>query len=203
MSLVDLLVPPRCSGCGTPGSWLCLGCRDGLEPLARSAGRLRITACGAYEGPLREAIHGAKYGDQPALTEELGQLLATVIAGDLARAVPLDAIVPVRLHRARRRERGYDQAVLLASVAARHTGLPLIPALHRIRGGTAQVQLDRQGRAANVRSAFVGTSGALRGGRVALIDDVATTGATLRDAAAAARACGARAVRAYVVALDE
>lgn len=203
MSLIDLLVPPRCSGCGLPGSWLCLECRDGLEPLGRSVGRLEITACGAYEGPLREAIHGAKYGDQPALTEELGRLLAAVIAGDLARGARIDAIVPVRLHPGRRRERGYDQAVLLASVAAHHTGLPLIPALHRIRGGTAQVRLDRQGRAANVRSAFVGTAGALRGGRVALVDDVATTGATLGDAAAAARACGARTVRAYVVALDE
>ncbi len=203
MSALDLLVPPRCAGCSLPGSWLCLDCRNGLEPLRRSVGGLEITGCGAYAGPLREAIHSAKYGDQPALTEELGMLVATAVAGDLARGAQLDALVPVRLHPARRRERGYDQAMLLATVAAQHTAVPLVAALHRIRGGTAQVRLDRQGRAANVCSAFVGTAGALRGGRVALVDDVATTGATLRDAAAAARACGARAVRAYVVALDE
>ena len=174
-----------------------------MEPVTRTVDGLEIVACGAYEGPLREAIHHAKYGDQPALTEELGLLLGTVIAGDLARGTRLDAIVPVPLHPRRRRERGYDQVLLLAAVAARHTGAPVVPALHRIRGGVPQVRLDRRGRAANVRSAFVGTAGALHGGRVALIDDVATTGATLRDAAAAARACGARAVRAYVVALDE
>ncbi len=203
MTLLDLLVPPRCAGCSTPGSWLCVSCRNGADPVRRVVGRLEIAACGAYEGPLREAIQRAKYKDESGLTAELGALLATLIAGDLARGTRLDAIVAVRLHPARRRERGYDQALLLAMVAAEHTGVPLIPALHRIRAGTAQVRLDRQGRTANVRSAFVGIAGAFAGGRVALIDDVATTGATLLDAAAAARACGARAVRAYVVALDE
>ena len=174
-----------------------------MEPVRRVAGGLEIAAGGAYEGPLREAIHRAKYGDEPGLTGELGVLLATLIAGDLASGVRLDALVPIRLHPARRRERGYDQALLLAAVASEHTGLPLVPALHRIRAGTAQVRLNRPGRAANVRSAFAGIAGAFGGGRIALIDDVATTGATLRDAAAAARACGARAVRAYVIALDE
>ena len=203
MTLLDLLVPPRCAGCSTPGSWLCVSCRNGAEPVRRAVGRLEIAACGAYEGPLREAIHRAKYKDESGLTAELGALLATLIARDLARGARLDAIVAVRLHPARRRERGYDQALLLAMVAAERTGVPLIPALHRIRAGTAQVRLDRQGRAANVRSAFVGIAGVFAGARVALIDDVATTGATLCDAAAAARACGARAVRAYVVALDE
>lgn len=203
MTALDLLVPPRCGGCTAPGAWLCLDCRNGAEPVRRAGGGLPIAACGAYAGPLREAIHRAKYRDEPGLTAELGALLAALVAGDLARGVRLDAIVPVRLHPARRRERGYDQALLLAAVVAAHTGLPSVPAVHRIRGGTAQVQLDRTGRAANVRSAFAGVAGALAGGRVALIDDVATTGATLADAAAAARACGARAVRAYVIALDE
>ena len=203
MTLLDLLVPPRCAGCAAPGTWLCVSCRSGADPVRRVAGGLAMAACGAYEGPLREAIHRAKYGAEPGLTTELGVLLATLIAGDLASGTRLDAIVPVRLHPARRRERGYDQALLLATVAAEHTGLPLHPALHRIRAGTAQVRLDRQGRAANVRSAFAGVAGAFVGARIALVDDVATTGATLRDAAAAARACGARAVRAYVIALDE
>lgn len=203
MSLLDLFIPPHCAGCSTPGSWLCVSCRNGADPVRRIVGRLEIAACGAYEGPLREAIHRAKYRAEPGLTAELGALLATLIAGDLARGSRLDAIVPVRLHPARRRERGYDQAMLLAAAVAEHTGVPLVPALHRIRAGTAQVRLDRHGRAANVRSAFVGTAAAFAGGRVALVDDVATTGATLRDAAAAARACGAQAVCAYVVALDE
>lgn len=203
MTLLDLLVPPRCAGCTAPGAWLCVNCRSGADPIRRAVDGLAIAACGAYAGPLRDAIHCAKYRDEPGLTAELGALVAARIAADLAHGVRLDVIVPVRLHPARQRERGYDQALLLATVAAEQTGLPLHPVLHRIRAGTAQVRLDRPGRAANVRSAFAGVAGTLAGARVALVDDVATTGATLRDAAAAARACGARAVRAYVVALDE
>ncbi len=196
-------MPPRCTGCATPGSWLCVDCRNGAEPVRRVSDGLAIRACGAHAGPLREAIHRAKYGAEPGAARDLGDLLAVLVGGDLACGTGIDAIVPVRLHPARRRERGYDQAWLLAAVVADRTGLPIVPALHRIRGGTAQVRLDRAGREANVRSAFVGVAGALAGARVALVDDVATTGSTLRDAAAAARACGARSVRGYVVALDE
>jgi predicted amidophosphoribosyltransferase len=75
--------------------------------------------------------------------------------------------------------------------------------LHRIRGGRPQVELDRAARAANIRGAFVAEVRSLKGLRVAIVDDVATTGATLADAAAAARSAGARAVRAYVVAVEE
>jgi len=83
------------------------------------------------------------------------------------------------------------------------SGVPVRAAIHRLRAGPAQATLGRLERQANVRGAFVGIADALRGLRVALVDDVATTGATLLDAAAAARACGARDVRAYVVAFEE
>jgi predicted amidophosphoribosyltransferase len=72
-----------------------------------------------------------------------------------------------------------------------------------VRASTPQVALDRAARAKNVRGAFVAEAGSLRGLRVALIDDVATTGATLAAATGAIRAAGARDVRAYVVALDD
>ncbi len=83
------------------------------------------------------------------------------------------------------------------------TGLPLRPAIHRLRSGPAQATLGQLERRENVKGAFAGIAGSLRGLYVGLIDDVATTGATLLDAAAAARACGAREVRAYVVAFEE
>ncbi|MDQ2913191.1 MAG: ComF family protein, partial [Chloroflexota bacterium] len=92
---------------------------------------------------------------------------------------------------------------LLAHAVAAHAALPLRPALHRIRAGRPQVELDRAARAANIHGAFVSEAGSLRGLCVALVDDVATTGATLHDAAAAARAAGARSVHAYVVAVEE
>jgi predicted amidophosphoribosyltransferase len=202
-ALRDVLVPPRCAGCGGSGSWFCVTCRDASDPITRTIGTLTVTATGAHEGPLRDAIHRLKYGSEPGLAAELGALVAARIAADLALGRELDAIVPVPLHPTRERERGYDQTRGLAVVAAAATGLPVRAALHRLRPGPAQATLGQRERQTNVRGAFAGIAGALGGLRVALIDDVATTGATLLDAAAAARACGARAVRAYAVGLEE
>jgi predicted amidophosphoribosyltransferase len=202
-ALRDVLVPPRCAGCGVPGSWYCVACRDGSDPIVRRTASLVLTAAGAHEGALREAIHRLKYGNEPGLAAELGALLAQRIAADLAVGIRLDAVVPVRAHPRRERERGYDQARALAAVAAALAGVPLRGAVHRLRPGPAQATLGQLERRANVRGAFAGVAGSLHGMRVALIDDVATTGATLLDAAAAARACGASGVRAYVVAFEE
>jgi ComF family protein len=202
LAVRDVLLVPRCAGCGEPGSWFCVPCRHQCEPVAHD-GRLALRAAGAHAGPLRDAVRRLKYGGEPGLAEDLGALVALELARDLARGLTVDAVVPVPLHRSRALARGYDQAGLLARSVAAHTALPLRPALHRIRGGRPQVELDRVARAANVRGAFVSEAGALRGLSVALVDDVATTGATLGDAAAAARAAGARGVRAYVVALEE
>ena len=202
LAVRDVLLVPRCAGCGEPGSWFCVPCRDQCEPLAHD-GPLAIRAAGAHAGPLRAAVRRLKYGAEPGLAQDLGALVALELARDLARGVTVDAVVPVPLHRSRVATRGYDQASLLARSVAAHAGLPLRPAVHRIRGGRPQVELDRAARAANVKGAFVAEAGSLRGLRVALVDDVATTGATLLDAAAAARAAGARAVRAYVVAVEE
>ncbi len=202
-ALRDVLVPPRCAGCGAAGSWYCVACRDGSEPIVRRMGALVLTAAGAHEGPLRDAIHRLKYGNEPGLAAELGSLVAGRIAADLAHGVRLDALVPVRAHPRRERERGYDQAIALAAVAAASVGIPPRSAVHRLRSGPAQATLGQAERRANVHGAFAGVAGSLRGLHVGLIDDVATTGATLLDAAAAARACGASGVRAYVVAFEE
>lgn len=202
-ALAEVLITPGCAGCGTAGSWLCVACRDACEPeVLRSSRSLTIVGAGTYEGPLREAIHKLKYGDEPALAREIGALIATRVAAELARGAVLDAVVPIPLHRARSQARGYDQAALLAGVVAGRLGLPLVGALHRIRASRPQVGLRREERVENVRGAFVAEAGELRGLRVALVDDVATTGATCLAAAAAARAAGARGVRAYVAAVD-
>lgn len=194
----DLLLAPRCAGCGSAGSWLCLSCRELCDPVTQG----RLHAAGTYGGALREAIHRFKYGGERALADELGALVAACVAVDLARGIALDCVVPAVLHLERARTRGYDQAGLLAAVVAERTGLPLSVPLRRVRSVRPQVELDRAARAENVRGAFIAEAGALRGARVALVDDVATTGATLAAASGALRAAGARDVRTYVVALD-
>jgi len=198
----DVLLVPRCAGCGEPGAWFCVACRDLCDPVSLSGG-VPVRGAGVHAGPLRAAIHRFKYGGERGLAEDLGALLALEVARDLAQGVVIDAVVPVPLHRSRAASRGYDQARLLAAAVASRTGLPLRAALRRLRPGRPQVELDRAARAANVRGAFVGEASSLRRLVVALVDDVATTGATLADAAVAARAAGARSVRAYVVAVDE
>lgn len=199
----DVLLPPRCAGCGAAGAAFCARCAAEYEPVTvRVTSRLIVRAAGEYGGPLREAIHRLKYKGERSLAAELGSLLAAVVAADLARGAALDAVVPVPLHRVRAAERGYDQSRLLARVVASRSGLPLADALRRVRAGAPQVQLDRAAREGNVRGAFVAVAGELRGLSVGLVDDVATTGATCRAAASAALAAGARSVRAYVVAAD-
>lgn len=201
--IADALIPPRCAGCDAAGSWLCLECRSSCEPTRGGTPGLPVVAPGLYEGGLRRAIQRFKYRGERALAGELGALVARAVAGDLAHGVILDALVPLPLHPERVRERGYDQTALLAAEISARTGVPRRAPLRRIRHARPQVELDRADRARNIAGAFVAVAGSLRGLRVALIDDVTTTGATLREAARAARAAGARRVRAYVIAADE
>jgi ComF family protein len=198
-AILETLLAPRCAGCDAPEAWLCLACREACDPV-RSG---RIHAAGVFAGPLRRALHRFKYEGERGLAAELGALVADRVAADLARGVVLDVIVPAVLHRDRARLRGYDQAALLAAEVARSVTLPLRTPLRRVRVSRPQVELDRAARSENVRGAFIAEAAALRGLRVALVDDVATTGATLAAASGALRAAGARDVRAYVVALDE
>ncbi len=197
--ILDVLLASRCAGCDSPGAWFCVDCRDACEPVTRG----RLHAASSYGGPIARAIHRFKYQGQRALAVELGALIAARVASDLARGRTLDVVVPAVLHEQRARDRGYDQARLLAAVVAERCGLPLRAPLRRIRLSRPQVELDRAARAANVRGAFVAEAGALRGLSVALVDDVATTGATLSAASSALRAAGARDVFDYVLAIDE
>jgi ComF family protein len=135
-----------------------------------------------YGGPIADALLRLKYAGRSDLAVPLGALLADAA---LAYAGLIDRVVPLPLHPSRLRERGYNQSALLARCVASALGIPLdVHCLHRVRRTRDQAGLPREGRADNVRAAFVGTR--CRGrARVLLIDDVRTTGATL---AAGARA---------------
>ena len=175
---------------GTP-----LGLGDGpMDPL------VQVEWCAPYAGVVRLALHALKYAGEQRLAGPLG----AAMAARWRRAGALgDLLVPVPVHETRRRERGYDQAELLARAAAAGLGLPMIPALARIRATTPQYRLDRRRRAVNVADAFAvrtGAAGAVRGRTVILVDDVVTTGATLAASAHALLAAGAIAVAAVTVA---
>lgn len=129
------------------------------------------------------------------------RLLAVLCAGALADAPRPQAVVPVPLHRARLRERGYDQALELARPLARRHGIALRDDLLRRRRATSrQSRLDAAARRRNLRGAFEVVPGAAPPAHVALFDDVMTTGATLHAAATALRRAGVARIDAWVCA---
>lgn len=164
-------------------------------------GVLQFEWCAAFTGPVRAAVHALKYGGERRLVEPLAELMAerwrrTSRGGDL--------LVPVPVHAARRRERGFDQAEELARVVGRILNLEVATCLARQHRTTAQHSLGRTERARNVGHAFaVAPRAAPVSGRwIVLVDDVMTTGATLSGCAAVLREGGARGVSALTLARE-
>ncbi|MFN2169674.1 MAG: ComF family protein, partial [Anaerolineae bacterium] len=158
-----------------------------------------IRSVGLYASPLSSAIQQLKYGGVMAIAEPLGQLLADYWQ---ARVLAMDLVVPVPLHGRRLRERGFNQARLLATAFCYRAGLPLVHEgmLRRDRDTPQQVRLGPEERRHNVSGAFAWHGPPLAGARVVLSDDVVTTGATLAACAQALREAGARRVWALTVA---
>jgi ComF family protein len=214
-TVLDLLLPARCPGCGREGRVLCEVCRQSLlrrldepagaplgMPVAMPAGLVQMEWCATFSGSVREAIHALKYGGERRLIEPLAAALADRWAragagGDLVTWVPV--------HPSRRRERGFDQAEELARIAARRLGLPVRPSLERRRRTAAQHALGQQARIGNIGGVFVARTDAreaLRGAWVIVVDDVLTTGATLAGCASALLDAEAAAVSGLTVARD-
>lgn len=150
---------------------------------------------GSYDGRLREWIHIFKYGRVRTLAKPLVELLAAA----LPRHEQFDAIVPVPLHWRKRWQRGFNQAGLLARGMARKWGLPVVPALRRLRYTSSQTGLSNTARRKNVASVFA-ASRSLSGERILLIDDVLTTGSTAAACARVLRRAGAARVTLLTVA---
>jgi ComF family protein len=149
------------------------------------------------EPPLDALIHALKYGNRPDLALPLGRLLASRVH------LEGDGLVAVPLHRTRRRERGYNQAGLLAEAAGRVWGVPVIEGLLvRSRSTAAQARLRRSERSRNVGSAFrVAVPSWARGRSFVLLDDVGTSGSTLGAAAGPLLEAGAKRVVPVTLAL--
>ena len=226
--LTDLVFAPTCLGCGAAlptaaaERLVCGRCWSRVRPLpeprcercwnphppgpspppcplcATLPAALRVVrSAGVMEGPLRELVHALKYGGWTALAAPLAQRLAALpLPPDVQEEARL--VCPVPLGRARRRQRGYNQAELLAAAFARQTGRACRPELlRRTRATSSQTALHPAERRANVAGAFgvpPPLEPDLQGEHVLLVDDVWTTGATALACSAALRAAGARVV---------
>ncbi len=219
--LRDWLLPAGCRLCQRPteGALLCPGCQADLPwnstacpncaapvmhpgPCVRCA-RLRhppldhAHATFRLAAPIQQFIHGLKYRADFAQARLLGTLVADRVS---ERAEGIDALVPVPLHRSRLRQRGYNQALELGRVIGKRIGRPCDgQAVVRVRATEDQIGQRAAARRRNMRGAFVAAA-PLQGLRIALIDDVMTTGATLTELARCCRRAGAAHVEAWTVA---
>ncbi len=196
---IQLLSPPFCKHCHTPlaPDNFCRKCA--YHPLQLSG--LRMVS--AYQEPLRSCIHAFKYYSG---NKRLARPLGTLLVQAYKRAgLAADMIIPVPLHAQRLRQRGYNQAQLLAEVCSAELGLPLdISLLTRVRATAAQVDLSMHKRWKNMAGAFLlhpkSNPRALYKRNILLIDDVCTTGATLEACATPLFAAGANTVWGLVLA---
>ncbi len=210
-SVLGLLFPDRCAGCGRSGELLCAACRASIrpypahEPPVRGGDALALldgaSVAYLFEGALRKAIHTLKYNRVRRMAEPLGDMLAHHLQ---SHPQPCDAIIPVPLHPRRLAERGFNQSELLAHRLAQVSGIPLhTNGLVRCRDTAHQMELDARDRLDNVRDAFVWQHPQSPPARVLLLDDVLTTGATMQACAQALRAAGAQEIRALALARSQ
>ncbi|HEU4784165.1 MAG TPA: ComF family protein [Ktedonobacterales bacterium] len=223
--LLDVIFPPRCVVCQRVGAMVCAGCLSSMEPpeapiCVRCGQAIRVTThstsslcadCANGRGPkhldgirvatvytraVRPAVLALKFRGQRRVAKYLAPLMIAPFQSDIHTA---DMVIPVPLHASRRRERGYNQAELLARAFAASQALPVrTDVLVRERATEAQTHLSQAERRRNVAGAFaLSTPTAAKiiaGRRIVLVDDVTTTGSTLDAAAEPLRAAGATSV---------
>ena len=202
--LLSLLAPPLCVCCGCAASLhqpLCRACLDDLRWLSfeqpPGAG-VPVWAAVSYEGPARALVRALKFRGAVGLVDAMAAQMAANAPPGLLEG---RSLVPVPLHPARRRRRGFNQAEQLAVRLARRAGLALSDCLERSAGGahSSQVGRGREERLRGVEGIRM-RAGAAVPLRVLLVDDVVTTGSTLAACAAALERAGVREVGAVVYA---
>jgi competence protein ComFC len=192
---------PFCAICSEPfdgaidGPFTCPNCGDRRFRFSSAVATYRS------RGLVRDLIHAFKYNGRFDLRHPLSAWLAAGLKDARLGDPHIDALVPVPLHPRRRRERGFNQAQVLAEKVAGEASLPVEPLLRRIRYTTTQTNFDRRQRIENLRGAFELAKGALVARRhLVLVDDVFTTGSTADECALVLRQAGAASVRVLTIA---
>ncbi len=193
--------PPFCAKCSEPfpgaisESFACANCSHRTLHFESAVSAYRS------RGIVRKIVHEFKYGKQAHLQYPVADWLVETLEDPRLHGRKFDLVVPVPLHAARKRERGFNQAELLAELLSARTGVPLRKTLQRTRYTTTQTAFDRTERMKNLHNAFrLRKNADVRGLRVLLIDDILTTGSTLSECARVLKAGGALSVHAATAA---
>lgn len=212
--LIDILFPPRCVGCGEWGKYWCERCLQNVEiiqepfckicgePLSIEEGEQVCRSCqtsppafrtlrswAVFGDDVQQALHQLKYRKNIFLGRKLGEVLHGMLQ---VNPWNVDLVAPVPLGTKRKKQRGYNQAMLIARPLARLAGVPVSgTALQRVRETRTQVGLSIQERKRNVAGAFKADPGQVAGKTILVVDDVTTTGSTLNACASALRKEGA------------
>lgn len=222
--VLDTTFPARCVSCNKEGSFICEACRQTTRYIGDRCCRLcgePVTKIGTlcsqcereqlnidgirsiyyYEGAVKDAILQLKFHGIKSIAQFLAGHMAEYAAG---HGMDADVIIPVPSHARRLRERGYNQAELLARALATVSGVAIEPkALRRAKLVRSQSSSSsREERRKNVIDAFVSAGDSVSGKRILLIDDVCTTGYTLEACSRELRSAGASEVRALTVARE-
>jgi ComF family protein len=197
--LLDSVAPYSCAGCDQIGAPICWQCRARIDalPVPRSPDNadLTIHAAFPYAAPVDRIIQRAKYHDARSALTDLASLAAVRLPMTMQTM-----LAPIPVGRRRRRHRGHNQAAVIARRLAETSGAGLCDQLGRRRDTDPQVGRNLTQRQRNVAAAFEWRGPTVPPQRVTLVDDVHTTGATLRSAASALRGAGAGHVDAVVLA---
>jgi ComF family protein len=217
MAILDLLLPPSCAGCGHYGSAICPACRQTFRRLGSGGflaadpgvlvGEACILAVAAFvhDAAIQRVLRQLKYGGGARLAAPLADLALPALHRLMRETGPA-VLVPIPLHEERRRDRGYNQAGLLAQRLGRQSGTETWQALVRRRATVRQHGLDRATRMRNLRDAMRMSSASRPAGHghttVILVDDILTTGATLEASAGVLRSAGVPAVYGFAIARE-
>ncbi len=217
---IDWIFPPECPGCEITGERWCAACQSKVEaipePYCEFCGDVlvegnicsrckksrpsfeRLRSWSVFKEPVRSLIHAIKYQNGLGLGDSLSQPLAMYLK---KLNWPIDAIIPVPLSKNRMQERGYNQVDIVAWPLAEYLGLDYYAnALTRAKHTNSQVGLSAEERRENVKGAFVAVPEQIAGKTILLMDDVVTTGATMREASTALLDAGASKVYGFSIA---
>lgn len=219
----DIVFPPVCANCRQPGKMICADCYQQIQwvkkPICAGCGRMlgsntsqalcqscqlhplplkNLFAATLFAEPITTIIHKMKYEGSFGLASHLADIMVSAWS---EWAFPVDLVIPIPLHPAREKKRGYNQSALIAQHFCRKAGYEYAPdLLKRARITVPQVGLNAEDRLKNMQNAFKAESLKFGDLKILLIDDVCTTGATLAAATEALLEAGASVVSGYCLA---